>query len=923
VLVVDANRRVVWANFAAARILAVPTSGLLGRALPEFGLGLSADGLVTMAFGGHPRSTVPVQVQDAEGTLRWLVVSTRPLLEPGKTVPTEVLVSFADYTERRRTESHYQALAASLPDVAVVVVGDDLRVTVATGAGLAAAGWRAEDLLGRTPAEVLGADRARKITEAFRAALAGEHRVLQRVAGRERLWHTDYAPVRDQAGTVVAAMAVSRDVTDQVQAARRVQLLFDEAPIGIALTGPDGRWLQVNPALCALLGYTAEDLLARDFQSITHPDDLAASVEQMRRLLAGEISSFEMDKRYLHRDGHSVWTHLTVSITRHSDGSDRSFIAQIQDITDRRRVEQALQASEARYRRIVELADEGIWVIDAESRTTFVNARMAELLGYSAEEMLGRHLSEFMNENWWRFTDAAIGRRVQGTSERLNFKRLDVKFRRQDGSKLWAHLSARAIVGADGSYQGALALLTDITVRKAAEAELARLAWHDALTGLPNRARLLERVGEALTRQARTAGTVGLLFVDLDRFKAVNDSLGHAAGDRVLAQVADRLRRAVRDGDTVARLGGDEFVIVAEYLSGEGAAVDVAERIRSALADPITACSDIVVTASIGIALAYPPTIRGDRGRSVCDRARAPETLVHDADMAMYQAKARGRDCWHVCDRTATRDTVDRFRLLGELRHALPHDELRLRYQPRVDLRTGTVMGYEALVRWQHPRLGLLGPATFIDLAEDSGLIRELGGWVLREACRQAAEWHAGDPDRRPLEIAVNLSARQLADPKLTALLVDVLTHTGLDPTTLTLEVTETALMSDADAALGVLHALKDLGVRLAIDDFGTGYSSLIYLKRFPVDELKIDRSFVHGLGRETEDTAIVTSIVQLASAVGVQVVAEGVETDEQRDVLLAQGCQLGQGYLFAPPLPASACPTTPRHRVSEARSSA
>ena len=294
VLVVDANRRVVCANSAAARILAVPTSRLLGRALPEFGLGLSADGPVTMAFGGRPRSTVPVQVRDAQGTPRWLVVSARPLLEPGKTVPTEVLVSFDDHTERRRTESHYQALAASLPDVAVVVVGDDLRITVATGADLTAAGWRAEDLLGRTPAEVLGADRARTITEAFRAALAGEHRVLQRVvgaAGRERIWHTEYTPVRDPAGTVIAAMAVSRDVTDQVRATGRFQLLFDEAPIGIALTGPDGRWLQVNPALCALVGHSAEDLLARDFQSITHPDDLADSVEQMRRLLAGEISS--------------------------------------------------------------------------------------------------------------------------------------------------------------------------------------------------------------------------------------------------------------------------------------------------------------------------------------------------------------------------------------------------------------------------------------------------------------------------------------------------------------------------------------------------------------------------------------------------------------------------------------------------------
>ena len=624
VLVVDANRRVVCANSAAARILAVPTSRLLGRALPEFGLDLSADGPVTMAFGGRPMSTVPVQVRDAQGTSRWLVVSTRPLLEPGKTVPTEVLVSFDDHTERRRTESHYQALAASLPDVAVVVVGDDLRFTVATGADLAAAGWRAEDLLGRTPAEVLGADRARTITEAFRAALDGEHRELQRTtgaAGRERIWHTEYTPVRDPAGTVIAAMAVSRDVTDQVRATGRFQLLFDEAPIGIALTGPDGRWLQVNPALCALVGYSAEDLLARDFQSITHPDDLADSVEQMRRMLAGEISFFEMDKRYLHRDGHTVWAHLTVSITRHHDGSDRSFIAQIQDITERRQVEHALQASEERYRRIVELAHEGIWTIDADARTTYVNARMAEIFGYSVEDMLGRHVSEFMDEDGWRAAAPRITLRRQGKSERV-----DVKFRRRDGNEMWAHLAASAILADDGSYQGALALVTDITARKSAEAELGRLACHDALTGLANRARLVQRIGAALAGRVRAAGTVGLLCLDLDQFQNVNDSLGHAAGDQVLAQVADRLRGAVRDGDIVARLGGDEFVVIAEHLSGEGAAVDLAERILGALADPITVGGlDIVVTASIGIALADPPTTRSsdDRGgRSAIERRR-------------------------------------------------------------------------------------------------------------------------------------------------------------------------------------------------------------------------------------------------------------------------------------------------------------
>ena len=785
-----ADRRVLSADVAAGRILAVPPGRLLGQQVREFGLGLCADGAVTAAFGGRHRSTGPVQVPDG------------------------------------------------------------------------------------------------------------------------------FAPVCDPQGTVVAPVTVARDVTDLVRAAGRFQLLFDQAPTGIALSDPDGRWLQVNPALCTMLDYSAEDLLACDFQSITHPDDLDASIEQVQRILAGEIASYELDKRYLHRDGHPVWVRLTVTIVRHHDGTARYLIAQIQDITARRQIEQALRDSEARYRSIVELAQEGIWTIDADAKTTFVNARTAELFGYSAEEMIGRHLSEFMDEDSWRAAAAGLDRRRQGTPERF-----DRRFRRRDGSELWAHLAASAIVADDGSYQGALALVTDITARRSAETELTRLAWHDALTGLPNRAGLVERLGDALTRQARTAATVGLLFVDLDRFKAVNDSLGHAAGDQVLAQAADRLRRVVRDADTVARFGGDEFVVVAEHLTGDGGAVDLAKRILAALADPITVGGlDIVVTASIGIALADPPAIgrpppgastaagrhKDDRAPASRDRTPAAEVLLHHADMAMYQAKARGRNCWQIHDRAATGHTVDRLRLLGDLRHALTHGGLRLHYQPRVDLRTGAVMGYEALVRWQHPRLGLLGPNTFIALAEDSGLIRELGGWVLREACRQAAEWHAHDPDRRPLEIAVNLSAHQLGDPHLTALVADILTRTGLDPETLTLEVTETAIMNDADTALGVLHALKDLGVRLAIDDFGTGYCSLVYLKRFPVDELKVDRSFVDGLGRDTEDTAIVTAIVQLAGAVGVQVVAEGVETDEQRYALLALGCRLAQGYLFAPPLPAA-----------------
>ena len=700
------------------------------------------------------------------------------------------------------------------------------------------------------------------------------------------------APVREPAGAVTAATSVPRDLAKQGQTARHLHVLFDQAPIGMALVGPNRLFLQVNPALCALVGRPAEELIGRDFSTLTHPDDRTADDAFVSRMLSGEISSYERDKRYVHRDGQELWVHVTVSMVRGDGGSPRYFIGQVQDVTERRRIEQALRDSEERYRRIVELADEGVLTLDTELRVSYLNARMAEMLGYEPQQVLGRRVRDFFDREADRLLDPPHDRRHASRRERF-----DVQFRCADGTVAWAQISATPILASDGTVAGSLALVTDITARKHAEAKLSRLAWHDALTGLPNRAQLVERIGDALVRQVVRGGIVGLLFIDLDQFKTVNDSLGHAAGDRLLTLVADRLKAGVRAGDIVARLGGDEFVVIADNLPDQAAATELADRILAALAKPIQLAGlDLVVTASIGIALAgtsRPPATRP-----------AAEALLHYADVAMYDAKARGRACWWVHDPASADPAIDRLRLLGELRQAPRRGELRLHYQPRVDMRTGTVVGYEALVRWQHPRRGLLGPAEFVELAEESGLIRDLGRWVLRQACQAAAAWHAADPDRRPLDIAVNLSAQQLADPHLTALIAGILADTGLDPTTLTLEVTETAVMSDADTALGVLLALKGLGIRLAIDDFGTGYSSLVYLKRFPVDELKIDRSFVDGLGREPEDTAIVTSIISLAQAMRVQVIAEGVETAAQRAVLLSLGCPLAQGFLLGRPLP-------------------
>lgn len=426
--------------------------------------------------------------------------------------------------------------------------------------------------------------------------------------------------------------------------------------------------------------------------------------------------------------------------------------------------------------------------------------------------------------------------------------------------------------------------------RASAEAHLQHLAWHDPLTGLPNRAGLTAQLNAAFADRLPGARPVAL-FVDLDHFKAVNDSLGHAAGDELLTVVAQRLRSAVRDSATIARLAGDEFVVL-DALGDAEQVTTLAERLLEVVTAPVVLQGlEIMVSASIGAAVAE-------------GSEEAPERLLRSADIAMYRAKSRGRNCWELHDPASTDPAADRLRLLGELQRGIDAGELRLHYQPRIDLRTGRPQGVEALVRWAHPTRGLLPPSEFIDVAEDSGLVRKLGAWVLDEAVAQAVRWQRANADGSSVEMAVNLSARQLADPGLLDVVAHVLTRHGLNPALLTLEITETALMGDPDAALVTLTALKSLGVSLAVDDFGTGYASLTYLKRFPIDELKVDRSFVAGLGTDHGDSAIVASCVQLAHAVGIRAVAEGVETETQRLALLDLHCDLAQGYHYARPLP-------------------
>ncbi len=573
----------------------------------------------------------------------------------------------------------------------------------------------------------------------------------------------------------------------------------------------------------------------------------------------------------------------------------RLYAAARVELAERVRAERALRVSEASLAAAQALAHLGNWELDLETGETRLSAEAFRVFGLDPGEIapsFAAFLAVVHPDD-----RARVEREADEAAAALLPRSHEYRVIRPDGGVRVVHDRSHVIFDAAGRPQRRLGAVLDITERKALEGRLAHQATHDALTGLPNRALLLDRLGQALARTRRDGQPCAVLFVDLDRFKDVNDTLGHDAGDRLLVTVATRLRDGLRDNDTLARLGGDEFAVLLEGHDA-GEAARTAARLLATLALPLTLDGHVYrLTASVGIAPGHVGHAR-------------PAEVLRDADIALYRAKDAGRAGYALFDPAMQAQLVARLDLERDLRLALERDEFVLQYQPLVTALEGRIVGVEALVRWQHPVRGLLGPGVFIPLAEETGLIVPLGRWVLVEACRQARAWHDAGTGARPLTMSVNVAAGQL---RSSALLVDVaraLAATGLPPGRLQLEITESAAMADAAATIVVLQELKGLGVRLALDDFGTGYSSLAYLKRFPVDALKIDRAFVDGLGEAAahgaEDEAIVEVVLGVARALRLEVTAEGVETAAQLLRLRALGCAIAQGYLFARPLPAT-----------------
>ena len=551
----------------------------------------------------------------------------------------------------------------------------------------------------------------------------------------------------------------------------------------------------------------------------------------------------------------------------------------------------SLSESEERFRGLVQNASDIAIVCDRDACITYVSPSIKKVLGYAPEEVLGRERWTFIHPEDVELALAAWESRITTTEDTAP---IEYRAKHADGTWRWVEVEMGNLLD-EPAVAGVVLNIRDITERKTAEEALLHQAFHDTLTGLPNRALLLDRLGQSLARRGPRRGSMtAVLFLDLDRFKWINDSLGHAAGDELLQQVSERLRTALRAGDSVARFGGDEFVVLCEELDGEWEAEAIAERIHDALTEHFCVDGrDLTVTASIGIVT------------SATASGATADSLLRDADAAMYRAKERGRDRVESYQRGMQTLALERLQMEGDLRRGIERDELRVHYQPVVRLSGTAMIGVEALVRWQHPERGLVAPGDFIPVAEETGLIRAVGAYVLDEACKQVAAWNRANPDRTPLNVSVNLSARQMSAADLTRLVLRALNDSGLEPGLLCLEITESVLMEDVGASRTVLQSLKELGVRLGIDDFGTGYSSLLYLRRFPVDFLKVDRSFVMGLGHNSEDGAIVAGVLGLAHALGVGAIAEGVEEPAQADKLAALGCEQAQGFLWSKPLPA------------------
>ena len=911
-----------WFNRGAERIFGYRAEEVIGQPvtllMPERYRELCVAGLDRYLRTGEARvvgSTTELVGLRKDGSEFPIEMSLGETHEDGERLFTGVI---RDVTERKEVESvvkeseeRFRSLVQNTSDI-ITIVDADGTIRYVSPAVERAMGYKPEEQVGTNVIGSVHPDDREQAANTFAEVLKrpGLHPSLEfRVPHKDGSWRFLEHVVNNLLDdpTVGGVVITSRDVTERKEAERklreaeqRYRALVEKVPavVYIQEIGSPDPAIYMSPQIETLTGYSPEDCKDPDLRwGMVHPDDREwLQAEDERTGKQGEV--FTTEYRVVHRDGRTKWVRNQSVMVEDEVSGTHYWQGFMLDITERKTFEEALEQLNRRHERVLKSAGEGIFGLDLEGNATFVNPAAARMTGWEAEELVGRPQHEVLHHTKrdgspYPRDECPIQAALEdGTTHSRN----DEVFWRKDGTNFPVEYMSSPILQ-DGEVVGAVVTFKDITERKALEAQLHHQAFYDPLTGLPNRALFMDRLEHASIRANRRESSVAVLFADLDNFKVTNDSLGHKIGDELLKAVAERLKTCLRPEDTAARLGGDEFTILVEDVASVDEGVQIAERIADVLQPPFTLeGQEVFITTSIGIAL------------NISTQERAEDLLRH-ADLAMYRAKHRGKARYEVFEPNMSIEALRRLRLENELRRALERGEFKVYYQPIVTIEDGRIVAAEALVRWEHPQRGLLLPEEFLSVAEDTGLIEQIGEGVLREACHQMRAWQQLYPALPPLTVSVNLSPRQLFRPELVA---EILAETGIEPGSLQLEITEGVLMNNGvPSASNTLRSLKDLNIRLAVDDFGMGYSSLSYLKRFPVDFLKIDRSFIAGLGQDidgaSKDRQIVSAMIDLTHALGLEAVAEGVETAKQLAQLRDMECDLAQGNFFSEPRPSEA----------------
>ena len=852
--------------------------------------------------GGHETAELEVQLGSSDDDRRWYLLSlvvdrdAELVYFVGKDVDESRRAAAGLGDAERRFRSAFECSA-----IGMTVTGLDARFVRVNAAFARLVGRTVEDLPGASVREVSHPDEWEADRELVRELVANTGGTVQREKryvrpdGSEVLALLSVSAVATSDGSTHYLIAQMVDITQQraaeralAESERRFRTLAVSSPVGIFSAAFDGRIVYANHRMAEIFGIDPTEYAGPRWLERVDAASCAALLEVARDVME-HGGARRVDVRLTDSAG-VAWARINVTATRDGDGAGL-LVGTIVDVSAEVEARTELAAREAEYRALAEHSSDLVARHDLDGRYLYASPAAERLLGYRPEELIGRtaweiglvHPDDAEGARGLRQAIYDGGQTATGAWRVL----------RPDGTTRWVETAIRAVPDADGRPHQVVAVTRDVSERKDAELRLAHQALHDALTGLPNRALFHDRLEQALRRARRTGRGVAVLFVDLDRFKLINDSFGHAAGDRLLIDVAARLRDMLRPADTIARFGGDELTILCEDLDGEAGALAVAHRIAAAFEEPfVVDDGEAFLQASVGIALA---------GESA-----TPEDLVRDADAAMYKAKERGRSRIEVFDEAMRADARERVATESALRRAIERDELCIHVQPVVRIGDEAIMGFEALVRWDHPERGLVPPGQFIPLAEETGLIVPIGNWVIREVCRTLRRW-TDELGADWVPCSLNLSVRHLQQPDLVSTVRGALEEFGIEPRRLVLEITESAVMENGSGTVETLKALKALGVRLALDDFGTGYSSLAHLHRFPLDVLKIDRSFTAALDADHNGASIAGAIVSLAQALDLETVAEGIEDSDQHAQLAGLGCTYGQGFLFSRPLPPAA----------------